>query len=170
MNTERHPSGPGWIRSAVPDVLRVGNEHISAWRYGRILVMSQLAEMKMPQSEVVGPTWLVSVSRSGRRPSASDVRKVRRCFDMRSAEIDNHHPGCAVNLFLPVDPRYRVDCECKDDEVTITEADGYTWTTPKDGECRGCELEKMLGQARPCPIHSGGGMPVTPLELEINRE
>jgi hypothetical protein len=154
MNTERHPSGQGWIRSAVPDVLRVGNEHISAWRYGRILVMSQLAEMKMPQSEVVGPTWLVSVSRSGRRPSASDVRKVRRCFDMRSAEIDNHHPGCAVNLFLPVDPRYRVDCECKDDEVTITEADGYTWTTPKDGECRGCELERMLGQARPCPIHS----------------
>lgn len=28
---------------------------------------------------------------------------------------------------------------------------GYTWTTPHEGGCRGCEFEAMSG--RPCPIH-----------------
>ncbi|MDQ3276599.1 MAG: hypothetical protein M3Q39_16610 [Actinomycetota bacterium] len=52
---------------------------------------------------------------------------------------------------LPVDPDRRVDCECKLDEQTIVEADGYQWTTPADGPCRGCEFELTIG--KPCTIH-----------------
>lgn len=68
------------------------------------------------------------------------------------SEVDNHHPGVAVHLWLPVDPAHRVTCECKDDEQTITEPDGYTWTTPVGGPCRGCELQQLLGH--PCTVHA----------------
>lgn len=49
----------------------------------------------------------------------------------------------------------RVECECKADERTVVEPDGYRWTTPHDEKaCRGCELERMMGA--PCTIHRGG--------------
>ena len=47
----------------------------------------------------------------------------------------------------------RVACECKEDEQVIAEPDGYKWTTPKDGPCRGCELARMLPGLRTCPLH-----------------
>ena len=37
---------------------------------------------------------------------------------------------------------------------TIVEPDGYTYTTPHDEvECRGCDLERLIG--KPCPMHGG---------------
>lgn len=150
---ERRPHGAGWQQEPAPGPHR---PHISAWRYGRIFVLSELADMELPRGQGVGPTWLVSISRSGRRPSVSDVRKVRRSFGLVDAEVDNHHPGCAVNLFLVVDPAHRVSCECKEDETVVVEADGYEWTTPKDEPCRGCELARMLPGMRTCPVHPDG--------------
>jgi hypothetical protein len=43
-------------------------------------------------------------------------------------------------------------CECKEDERTVTEADGYSWTTPYEGPCRGCEFQRLT--RKPCPVHS----------------
>ncbi len=72
---------------------------------------------------------------------------------MVGAEEDNHHPGNARHFWRPLDPSHRVDCECKEDEVLVTDADGYRWTNPQDGEpCRGCDFESLTG--KPCPLHT----------------
>jgi hypothetical protein len=113
---ERQPHKNGWVQGWIS-----GRLNLTMWHYGRIVVLSDLADMELPR-----------------------------------AEVDNHHPGHAVNLFLPVDPAHRVDCECKDEEQLVLESDGYTWTTPKDGPCRGCELAQVLPGLRRCSIHGGG--------------
>ena len=74
---------------------------------------------------------------------------------MLDAEQDNHHPGGACHFFQPVDPARRRDCECKVTEVVVTEPDGYQWTNPSDGPCRGCELGKLI-PSKPCPLHPAG--------------
>ena len=100
-----------------------------------------------------GLQWHISVTRRGERPTATDVLKALRAFGLVGAEEDNHHPGAARHFWLVVDPARRVTCDCKEDEVTVREPDGYTWTNPQpgEGECRGCEMQKLLGKA--CPIH-----------------
>lgn len=65
---------------------------------------------------------------------------------------DNHHPGIVRHFWLPLDASKRVQCQCKDTELVITEPDGHTWTTPRDGPCRGCELRGLTGRA--CPLHA----------------
>jgi hypothetical protein len=122
-----------------------------AWQLGRTCVLSSLAMMELPRGGV-GPTWLISISRQGRRPQPDDIERALRAFGMVGAEEDNHHPGNARHFFMPVDPSQRVDCECKATETVIADTDGYTWTNPKDGPCRGCELQASLG--KPCPLHS----------------
>ena len=125
----------------------------------RVVVLSAIEEAEYPDgSGQSGLQWHVSLT--GRDDFFRPVRAtelqldvVRRAFDMVEAEEDNHQPGKARNLWLPVDPARRVDCECKTTEVTITEPDGYQWTNPTDGTCRGCELERAL-PGRPCPIHT----------------
>lgn len=150
---ERRPHNSGvWLTDEL--VLLTGKT-ASAWRYGRIRVISELADMELPRGGGIGPTWLVSLTRNGRRPRRADVVKVRRAFGMRDAEVDNHHPGNAIHLYLPVDSKHRVDCECKEDEQVIIEPDGYTWTTPREGPCRGCELVRLLGGSTRCPLHQG---------------
>jgi hypothetical protein len=121
------------------------------WRSGRVLVTSELATMEYPTGGGQGPTWLVSVSAKGRRPKPHELRRALRAFGMAGAEEDNHNPGIARHFFLPVDPSKRTDCECKTSEVTVVEADGYRWTNPADGPCRGCEFEAVTG--RSCPLH-----------------
>lgn len=124
---------------------------ISAWMYGHVLVVSALEVMRLPDGAGEGPQWHVSVSRRGRRPEPRDVAKALRDFGMLGAEEDNHHPGNARHFFLVVDPAHRVDCECKTDETVVADADGYAWTNPVDGPCRGCEIAPLL--RRPCPLH-----------------
>lgn len=89
------------------------------------------------------------------RASAVELAHMVATFGLDDYEIDNHHPGAAQHLWIPKDPTRRVDCECKSDELIIVEPDGYTWTTPTDGPCRGCQFERTP-MGRPCPIHTTG--------------
>ena len=124
-----------------------------SWQSGRVLVLSSIAPMQLPGAPegVVGPTWLVSVSSRGRRAKPHEIRRALRAFDMTHAEEDNHEPGIARKFFMPVDPAFRGVCECKVEERVVTEADGYQWTTPREGPCRGCAYEALTG--RLCSIH-----------------
>jgi hypothetical protein len=125
--------------------------------YGRAFVVSALELADYPDgSGVRGPQWHLSISGRGKhgrveRPDEKRVRQVLRDFGLEGAEEDNHHPGHARHFWLPVDLARRVTCECKETEETIVEPDGYRWTNPTDGGCRGCELEVLI--AKPCPIH-----------------
>ena len=109
--------------------------------------------MNLPGGGGVGPTWLVTISYRGARPSDAHVELVLRQFRMRDAEEDNHTPGITRSFFMPVDPKWRGVCDCKETEETIVEDDGYEWQNPRpeDGRCRGCEYEELFGA--PCPIH-----------------
>lgn len=129
----------------------------SGWESGPIRVLSALELAELPDgSGEYGPQWHVSISARGKRPKDHHVRRALRAFAMVGAEEDNHHPGNARHFWLPVDPTRRVDCECKAEEATVVEPDGYTYTNPHDPErCRGCEFQRLMG--KPCPLHSEGG-------------
>ena len=157
--TERRPHGSGWARVPVPESVKATAAISSAWTFGKLTVISSLVHAELPDGAGVGPQWFISVTRSGGRPTASDVRKAQRSFRMVGTEEDNHHPGHARHFWLPCDPAHRVACQCKADEATIKEPDGYTWTTPKDGtDCRGCEFERMTG--KPCSLHGARAVPL----------
>ncbi len=148
---ERIPHGYGWLRRKIsmPNVVSA-----SVWMYGKLIVISALEIAVYPdKAGGAGPQWHISVSRNGRRPKDSDTLKALRCFRMMGSEEDNHHPGNARHFWLPCDPEHRVTCECKEEEKTVVDQDGYRWTTPKDGECRGCDFQRLIGKA--CPLHSG---------------
>jgi len=109
----------GWMRRAW-----VGGE---AWQSQGLLVLSQIADVET--NGVVHATWIVSVTSRGvtRRATDDEMKRVRAAFGMQDAEEDNHYPGRSRAMFLVVDPRYRVACECKVDETTVVEPDGYRW-------------------------------------------
>lgn len=145
----------GFSRWPNPQAAQLGQ---TAWRsHDRLLVVSSRESAYLPGSgepSLVGPQWLVSVSRYARgraRPSDSDVARVVAAFAMPAVDEDNHHPGIARHLWCPIDERYRNACECKLTEITVTELDGYRWTTDTDGPCRGCEYERLF--ALPCTLH-----------------
>jgi hypothetical protein len=146
-------SALGWRARPVP---RIGDLLLQALMFqrGPLCVISGLEVAELPDGTGTGPQWHVSVSRANGRPTDDDMRIVLRDFELVGAEEDNHHPGVARHFWMPVDPAHRVDCECKIEEETIVEPDGYRWTNPRAGEgaCRGCELELMVGQR--CPIHA----------------
>jgi hypothetical protein len=149
---ELRPKAPGWeccSRSGQIDVVLCS----SIWRRGRTLVMSSLDLAELPDGSGDGLQWHVSISHSGKRPSAQETARALRAFGMEGAEEDNHHPGVARHFWKPVDPQHRVDCECKTTEDTIVDPDGYRWTNPKpdEGACRGCEFQSVTGTV--CPIH-----------------
>lgn len=156
MTPKRPTPEKGWTRHRSPAFVP-GAE---AWQRGPICVLSALTPAKAPDgSGDVIYQWHVSVSRRGKRPRPKDVARVRRSFGMLDAEEDNHHPGAARHLWMPVDASRRVDCECKATEETMVEPDGYTWTNPtaESGEgCRGCDLARdmlLVGRSMPCPMH-----------------
>lgn len=146
---ERLP-GQGWAPARVP---LPPAESVSAWTDGRVLVISALEVAESPDGRGDAiPQWHISVSERGKRPSKGGLRRALGAFGMRGSEEDNHHPGVARHFWLPVDPTRRVKCQCKADEDVIREPGGYEWTNPKDGACRGCELQRMTGKT--CPLHS----------------
>lgn len=169
----RTPAGVGWREfSTIVD----GDALLHAWFHfaTNTHVLSSLVQATLPRSGKIGPQWHVSVAdrstHEPRRPSDGQALLARCAFDLLAAEEDNHHPGNARHFWMPVDPLERVDCECKETEVTIVEADGYRWTNPTNEACRGCENERVMravGVSRPCPIHrkqealiaSKGGVP-----------
>lgn len=157
MITERLPRDSSWtqIDTGLPPGYAVTSA--SRWVSGPILVLSALENAEYPDGDGTGPQWHLSISNLGKRPKPKHVRRALRAFGMAGAELDNHEPGVAEHYWLPVDPARRVDCQCKEDEDTIVEPDGKTWTNPKpeSGEaCRGCAYERTFG--RPCPIHAEG--------------
>lgn len=166
----RRPQGIGW--SLVGDFTDPTGSRVFGWvhRASGAQVLSSIALARLPRSGRTGPQWLVSVSSRGgdrvERPSPAQVTLMLCAFDMLAAEQDNHHPGGARHFFLPVDPAERVACECKADEITIVDPDGYTWTNPAGGEeCRGCDLAAALAKTaspRPCPIHGGRVLEASP--------
>ena len=133
-------------------------ERISLGRFGQgwerrgVVVMSTLDQAKLPQRDEIGPQWHISISNGGRyRPTQAEVDRALRDFDMVGAEEDNHHPGIARHFWMPVDPAFRVPCECKEDEVEVVDADGYRWSNDAS-ECRGCEIARAIPW-RTCPLH-----------------
>lgn len=132
----------------------------AAWRsHDGLLAVSSHELAQLPGSgdpPLVGPSWLVSVSRSVGglearcRVTDDDVARVVECFAMPAFDEDNHHPGLARHLWCPVDAAYQQACECKLTERTIVDGD-YAWTTDTDGPCRGCEYRELSGL--PCPLH-----------------
>lgn len=144
---ERFPRDLDWQEVPTsPEVLRLSSVS-STWMRGRLLVISSL-ELEARE----GPTWHISISSNGRRPIPREVRRALMAFGLLGAEEDNHHPGRARHFWMPVDPARRGKaCACKRNEDLIEEPDGFTWTNPKDGSCRGCELESMIGA--PCTLH-----------------
>lgn len=111
---------------------RLARHGVLAFRDGRVIVLSQVAIMDAPDgSGDPLPTWLVSVSEDGRVAGDGVVRRVRRDFDMRDAEEDNHEDGHARKLFLVVDPSRRVACECKETDEVVTKPNGYSYSRPK---------------------------------------
>lgn len=152
--TERRP-GSEWVQRHARR--RTPGAHCeSTWSIGTITVISSLVTAELPKGDGSGLQWLISISDRGRRPKPHHVRKALRAFGMADgSDRDNHHPGNAQHYWMPVDPAERVSCQCKADEVTVREADGYTWTNPVDADpdvCRGCEIAPLTG--RPCPLHS----------------
>lgn len=149
----RAPNDPlQWQRRPVPRLPNAIDQ--AAYQSGPICVISALEMAESPRGtgETI-PQWHISITDRGRRPKPNHVRRALRAFGMVGAEEDNHHPGMARNFWQPVDPAHRVDCECKEEDVIVKEPDGYTWSNARDGECRGCELERIMG--RVCPIHGG---------------
>ena len=148
----RTPRGNDWtsdrLVAAAPSGRRLAIGQ--RWQSGPVVVISSLDMAKLPQSEEIGPQWHVSVSADGKRPKPHHVRRALRAFDMADAEEDNHHPGVARHFFMPVDPAARVTCECKEDETTIVEPDGYTWSQAA-GHCGGCDLQRATGKT--CSVH-----------------
>lgn len=159
---ERQPRGGIWhpLPLGATERLRAQALRITMWSDGKHSVISavELAQLPGAPEGEAGPQWHVSIAMGGRalqkRPKDRDVRRILRDFGMAGTEEDNHHPGGARHFWRPIDPRYRVSCECKATEATVVEPDGYTWTNPKPEtgeECRGCEFGARFGKA--CPIH-----------------
>lgn len=126
MIDPKEPLAPGWRRIA-----RLDNGH--GWQLRDLTVFSTSADMELPGGGV-GPTWLVSVSCGGGRATDREVRRALRAFGAVGAEEDNHEPGIARKFFLVADPAKRGICECKTDETTIVEPDGYRYSVAKEGK------------------------------------
>lgn len=153
---ERLPR-PGWTRLADPRLPGPLPLSISAWTDGQATVISALEMAEAPDASGEAIlTWHVSVSERGKRPRPRVLKRALAAFGLVGVEQDNHHPGSACHFFQPVDPTRRRSCECKVTETVITDpGDGYQWTNPSDGPCRGCELAKFL-PSKPCPLHPAG--------------
>jgi hypothetical protein len=134
----------------------------SVWRRRDVLAISTLVMAAAPDgSKDIIPQWHISFANTeveGKRCSDIECKQALACFGIAGAEEDNHEPGVARHFWMPVDPKRRVDCECKETEKTITEPDGHRWSTPTDDtKCHGCDYEALIlretGVRKPCPIH-----------------
>lgn len=131
-----------------------GHSQVHVYRHvSGVVVLSELSPMEIDGMGIVTPQWLVSVSGpAGRRPNNNQLMMVRRDFDMRGAEEDNHEPGIARKLFLIVDPELRaqhVVCACKAAEIQHVEPDGYRWSEIRDaGPGTGADEDQVIDEDR----------------------
>lgn len=146
-------SDDGWRERPVPPIARSPRTiSISCWERRGMTVISELCFASSPDGIGTCLQWKVSVRGSQGRPTKKELKTARRDFKLDGWEEDNHLPGDARHFWLVVDPYRRAPCVCKDDEVLVTDPDGYQWTTPRGGPCRGCAVERVTG--RPCTLHS----------------
>ena len=136
---EKRPVSNVWKQGVVPAPVADDPliEHASVWTARRLRVISALGVMRSPVNDKQSvETWHVSVAveRANRRATDKEIAHVRLAFGMREAEEDNHEPGMARHLFLPVDPSHRTSCECKINEEQVTEADGHRWSRVRGNE------------------------------------
>jgi hypothetical protein len=168
---ERKPRAGGWRRLwpngiaglKVPEPIAKPQqiEHISGWVYGpytrpgAVTVISAIENCQYPDGIGGGPQYHLSISIvPSQRASDPICQAVLEHFGMVGAEEDNHEPGFHRNFWVPLDPAHRAECQCKETEDVITEANGHVWTNPKPetGEaCRGCEHAHIFGGV--CSIH-----------------
>ena len=158
QKTELRPRRGAWFK--VPDAQarqhfpQFDGEPLSVWTTPKgLAVSSALHNAEYPDKSGVGPQYLIAISAKGNtRPTDQECNQVLADFGMSEADEDNHYPGSTRQFWQPLDPEKRQACHCKEAELTITEQDGYQWTTPENGPCRGCEFEIATGKL--CPIHS----------------
>lgn len=134
---EKRPRSPKWSRNYELEraVIKTNGMAFgtSAYSVGRIRVASQLIIAELPTGDGVGPQWIVSISRGGRRrPTNGECRRLLRHLGIGDAEEDNHENGIARKFWYPLDPSQRVDCQCKADEEQVVEPDGYTWSRKRE--------------------------------------
>lgn len=124
----------------------------TTWRsHDGIVVLSALSIAPLPGTDDLhGPSWHLSVSHFGQRPTPEQTLTAIEAFAMPAYDEDNHHPGIARHLWCPVDEEYRNACECKLTEDLIVDGD-YEWTNDTTQPCRGCAYADLAGA--PCPIH-----------------
>lgn len=132
---------------------KLEGEALSVWTHpSGLAVSSALHDAEYPDGSGTGPQYLIAIScAADTRPTLEQCNQVLADFGMSDADEDNHYPGNTRQFWLPLDPAKRQACHCKEVEVTVTESDGYQWTTPENGPCRGCEFEGLTGT--PCPRH-----------------
>lgn len=145
------PKGGGWKR--------LGNAHNKGkqrtatviWQCGPIRV---LADTSIYRSEVDGslnPQHHLSVTTVNpftlRPERVSDVQfqEVIDAFVPDGAwwEEDNHHPGNARHIFIPLYASHQQKCPCKDEEIVVEE-DGYTYSY--DGSYDKEQMANILGR------------------------
>jgi hypothetical protein len=151
---KRPPPHSGWLEVQTPAILiqQLKPLAVSTWISGPLRVISSLVLADAPDGSGVTEQWHISLTRKAKRPHPTDVRRSLRAFGLVGAEEDNHHPGNARHFWRPVDASKRVDCECKETDTVVVEKDGYTFSTPADGPCSGCQFEGLTGKR--CPLHS----------------
>lgn len=102
------------------------------------------------------PAWQfhVSVSGGGVRATPEQTRRALDDFGLVGAEEDNHHAtGIARHFWrmCSAAPGDETQCECKDDERTVVQADGFTFQTPtdpKEAAQREADLQRLIQAAR----------------------
>lgn len=124
-----------WVSHASTRTARaVSRDSTTTVWWGRGLVVISSA-MDAEYQGVVVPHNHVSVALHDhrRRPNDKEMGWVRADFDMEDAEEDNHLPGVARHLFLPLHlPRGTEGiCDCKADETLVVEPDGFRWSKTK---------------------------------------
>jgi hypothetical protein len=102
------------------------------WTGHRLTVVSSAGPMEYRGLIVAHNHLSVAVAGHRQRPSDAELERVRADFDMADAEEDNHSPGVARHLFLPLHlPRGTPGvCDCKSGETLVVEPDGYRWSRP----------------------------------------
>lgn len=152
----RPPKWRGWVEQRVRATeLLAATARVcfarSWWQRGKVQVVSVLAIF----NTALGAEWKVALRRTtDSRASPSDLARVLRDFRMTGAEECNPYPSAWRTFYASVEPGRRRS-SLPTTERVITEADGYRWSTPLDGPCRGC-MYALAFPAVPCSVHAHG--------------
>ncbi|MFH5911733.1 hypothetical protein, partial [Clostridium perfringens] len=74
----------------------------SVWSDGTLIAISSSIDAEYRGLVCPHNHLSISVVGQGRRPSDDEMAAAREAFDMVDAEEDNHSPGVARHLFLPL--------------------------------------------------------------------